>query len=119
MNSAKKLDIAKQILRKGTMQVQLKTQNSQVPEWLKTKDTINLDFGYDLPIPIPDMEVDDAGIRGTLAFGSERCYVSVPWTSVYCLVGTADSRGMIWEEDRPRPTVKPKAARPSHLRLVK
>lgn len=52
---------------------------------------VPLDIGYGLERPIPDLIVDEFGVRGTLSFGSRGpCHVSVPWAAiVYISAGTA------------------------------
>ena len=42
-----------------------------------------LQYGHDLPIPIPDLEVDDYGVRATLSFSRTAHLTVVPWSAVY------------------------------------
>jgi hypothetical protein len=65
-----------------------------------------LQIGYDLPVPIPDLTIDDTGVRATLSFRREPFLCSVPWAAIYLIVD-AESRGMLWEEDVPAQTRVP------------
>jgi stringent starvation protein B len=49
--------------------------------------TIILQIGTDMAIPIPDLIVDDVGVRASLSFVGEKHYVSFPWEAV-CVIGT-------------------------------
>ena len=68
-----------------------------------------LQYGHDLPIPIPDLEVDDYGVRATLSFSRAAHRTVVPWSAVY-VVACDDGRGVLYSEDVP-PDVTVIAAR--------
>src|SRR5580704_1000031 len=53
-----------------------------------------------MPVPIPDVRVDDEGMSCTLSFNRSPFFCVVPWSSVYAMVGD-DGRGMVWPEDVP------------------
>lgn len=72
-----------------------------VPVWLRDQPQLVLQVGLDLPIPIPDLRVDDHGVRGTLAFNDISYRCEVGWRAVYALVGE-DGRGMVWPDSMPR-----------------
>jgi hypothetical protein len=59
-----------------------------------------LQVGLDMPIPIPDLRVDEAGIFGTLSFSRTPFACNVPWNAVFALVGD-EGRGMVWPESMP------------------
>jgi hypothetical protein len=59
-----------------------------------------LQYGHDLPIPIPDLEVDDFGVRATLSFSRMAHLTMVPWSAVYA-VACVDGRGVLYPEDVP------------------
>ena len=40
------------------------------------------EYGLDLPIPIPDLKITDAGIEATLSFSREPHSTFVPWDAV-------------------------------------
>lgn len=54
----------------------------RLPEFLKGESTVRLDLGYNLPIPIRDLLLDDRGVSGTFSFRGEPHYVMVPWHAV-------------------------------------
>jgi hypothetical protein len=53
-----------------------------------------------MPIPIPDLVVDEKGISCTLSFNRAPFWCRVPWSAIYALVGE-DSQGMVWPSDVP------------------
>lgn len=71
-----------------------------VPPWLAKQPQLVLQVGLDLPVPIPDLRVDDEGVYGTLSFNRAPFTCSVPWSAVFALVGD-DGMGMVWHEDLP------------------
>ena len=72
-----------------------------------------LQYGHDLPIPIPDLEVDEYGVRATLSFSRAAHRTVIPWTAVY-VVACVDGRGVLYSEDVPRGRVgRSPRARPS------
>jgi stringent starvation protein B len=106
---------------------------------------LRLDYGYGFTPPIPDLVIDDEGIRATLSFNRAAFATFVPWSAIY-LIADFDGNGAVWQEDIPSdlkmeqdaggapPSAKPpdassppepsepeppKKPRPSHLKLVK
>lgn len=59
-----------------------------------------LQVGLDMPVPIPDLRVDEEGVFGTLSFKGVPFTCFVPWRSVFALVGE-DGKGMVWSADMP------------------
>jgi len=80
-----------------------------VPQALRGEPHLVLQYGHDLPIPIPDLEVDEYGVRATLSFSRSAHRTVVPWSAVYVVV-CDDGRGVLYSEDVP-PDVTVIAAR--------
>lgn len=97
-----KRDVAKMLLRKGSLFVHLDPRASDVfvPPWLRHQAQLVLQVGFDMPIPIPDLRVDDDGVFGTLSFSRNPFTCAVPWHAVFALVGD-EGRGMVWPESMP------------------
>lgn len=97
-----KRDVANMLLRKGSLFIHLdpRVPDVLVPPWLRHQAQLVLQVGYDMPIPIPDLRVDDAGVVGTLSFSRTPFSCSVPWNAVFALVGD-EGRGMVWPESMP------------------
>ncbi len=72
----------------------------RVPEWLASQPQLVLQIGLDLPVPIPDLRVDDGGVFGTLSFNRAPFTCAVPWDAVFALVGD-DGMGMVWQDAMP------------------
>lgn len=97
-----KRDVANQLLRKGSLFIHLdpRVHDVIVPPWLKHQAQLVLQVGLDMPIPIPDLRVDEGGIFGTLSFSRTPFACNVPWSSVFALVGD-EGRGMVWPDSMP------------------
>jgi stringent starvation protein B len=108
---------------------------------------LRLDYGYGFTPPIPDLVIDEEGIRATLSFNRVAFATFIPWSAIY-LIADFEGNGAVWQEDipsdlkleqdaggsPPSATTKPadgdrpsdgkkppdgKKPRPSHLKLVK
>jgi stringent starvation protein B len=97
-----KRDVANQLLRKGSLFIHLDPRVSDVvvPPWLRHQAQLVLQVGLDMPIPIPDLRVDENGIFGTLSFSRTPFACNVPWSAIFALVGD-EGRGMVWPESMP------------------
>lgn len=71
-----------------------------VPERFKSQADLVLQVGRDMPIPIPDLDVGDEGITGTLSFDRKPFHCVLPWSSIFALVDH-DNHGRVWEDDVP------------------
>jgi hypothetical protein len=54
----------------------------EIPNFLDASALVVFRYGLNQPRPIPDLKIDDAGIRATLAFGRQECMTFVPWAAV-------------------------------------
>lgn len=71
-----------------------------VPPQLKKSARVVLQYGMNMAIPIPDLDVGEGGIGATLSFDQRPCWTFVPWSAVFAIV-SRDQRGMLWESDVP------------------
>ena len=77
-----------------------RSQDVVVPPWLKHQAHLVLQIGTDMPIPCPDLVVNDAGISATLSFARTPYKCIVPWKYVWAIIG--DERGgAVFEENIP------------------
>ena len=99
------------LLREGWTSLHLDARRPGVvvPPQLHGEPHLVLQYGHDLPIPIPDLEVDEYGVRATLSFSRAAHRTVVPWSAVY-VVACDDGRGVLYSEDVP-PDVTVIAAR--------
>ncbi len=97
-----KKDVARALLLRGSLFVHLdpRVEGVRVPAWLCDQPQLVLQVGLDMPIPIPDLRVDDEGVFGTLSFQRSPFTCQVPWEAVFAVVGD-DGRGMVWPESMP------------------
>lgn len=107
----------------------------KLPDHLRNQPRLVLQYGYNMPMPIADLTIDDQGIHATLSFSRVLHATSVPWSAVFA-IHDGDKRGLVWEADIPKdvevaaqpapppdppapaPEKPAKKPRPSYLKLV-
>lgn len=72
----------------------------QVPEWFKKQPQLVLQIGLNMPVPIPDLHLDDQKMSCTLSFNRSPFLCVVPWAAVFAMVDE-EGRAMVWPEDVP------------------
>lgn len=97
-----KKDVALALLERSSVYIHLDPRPTSVavPTWFKSKPQLVLQIGLNMPVPIPDLRLDDSGITCTLSFNRSPFFCVVPWGSVFAMVGD-DGRGMVWPDDVP------------------
>ncbi len=71
-----------------------------LPEYLKQETHIVLQYGHQMPIPIRDLLVNEAGIFATLTFHQAPFETFVPWDAVFAITD-GDERMQVWPRDIP------------------
>lgn len=71
--------------------VQVDTSNKDlvIPSYLKANNTTTLEIGYNLVIPIPDLNITEDGFSCTLSFKRVQFHCFVPWDSIIGYGGDA------------------------------
>ncbi|MEO0324350.1 MAG: ClpXP protease specificity-enhancing factor SspB, partial [Myxococcota bacterium] len=97
-----KKDVARGLMLRGWLYVHLDPRRFGVivPAWLRKQPQLVLQVGLDMPVPIPDLKVDDQGVSGTLSFNRSPFHIRVPWDAVYALV-SEDGPMMVWPDSLP------------------
>src|SRR5688572_10441611 len=72
-------------------------QGVMVPVNFRANHKLVLQFGYDMPVRIPDLIISDEGVSGTLSFNRNAEWVFVPWSVVYAMTD-AGGDGCMWVE---------------------
>jgi hypothetical protein len=72
-----------------------------LPSHLNNRDSIVLELGLNLPVPIPDLYIGDGGFRATLSFDRRPFEVTVLWDAVFMFVVDGDG-GVVFDEARAR-----------------
>jgi stringent starvation protein B len=90
------------LLKEGSTSLHLDARRAGVvvPEAFRQEAHLMLQYGYDLAISIPDLEVDEHGVRATLSFSRNPHLTVIPWTAVYA-IASVDGRGVLYPEDLP------------------
>jgi len=97
-----KKEVALALLERSSIYVHLDPRQPAVvvPPWFKKQPQLVLQVGLNMPVPIPDLRLDDDGLSCTLSFNRSGFFCAVPWSSVFAMVGE-DGRGMVWPDDVP------------------
>ena len=97
-----KIEVARYLLAQGSLFVHLdpRMEGVVVPKWYRSEPQLVLQIGFDMPVPIPDLQVDPEGIYGTLSFNRSPFTCNVQWDAVFALAGD-DGRGMVWPDSMP------------------
>lgn len=98
-----KKEVALALLERSNVDVYLdpRAKGVVVPAQFRREPRLILKVGLNMPVPIPDLRVDEDSMSCTLSFSRSPFYCVVPWTSVFAMVGE-DGRGMVWPDDVPR-----------------
>jgi len=97
-----KKEVALALLERSSVYIHLDPRRPSVivPAWFKKQPQLVLQVGTNMPVPIPDLRLDDEGMGCTLSFNRAPFFCVVPWSSVFAIVGD-DGRGMVWPDDVP------------------
>ncbi len=98
-----KKEVALALLERSNVDVYLdpRAKGVVVPPQFRKEPRLILKIGLNMPVPIPDLRVDDDSMSCTLSFNRTPFYCVVPWSSVFAMVGE-DGRGMVWPDDVPQ-----------------
>jgi hypothetical protein len=99
------------LLERGSVFVHLdpRRESVVVPDWLARKPQLVLQLGLNFAIPIPDLEVDEYGVRCTLSFNRSPFHCTLPWVAIYALVAE-DGQVTVWPTELPIELVPQPAA---------
>jgi stringent starvation protein B len=98
-----KKEVALALLERSNVDVYLdpRAKGVVVPPQFRKEPRLILKIGLNMPVPIPDLRLDDDSMSCTLSFNRSPFYCVVPWSSVFAMVGE-DGRGMVWPDDVPQ-----------------
>lgn len=98
-----KLEVARYLLSQGSVFVHLDPRDVGVvvPQWYREEPQLVLQIGLNMPVPIPDLRVDEEGVYGTLSFNRSPFTCRIDWDAVFALAGD-DGRGMVWPDSMPQ-----------------
>src|SRR5688572_2420661 len=98
-----KKEVALALLERSNVDVYLdpRARGVVVPPQFRKEPRLILKIGLNMPVPIPDLRVDEESMSCTLSFNRSPFYCVVPWSSVFAMVGE-DGRGMVWPDDVPQ-----------------
>jgi len=107
-----KKEVALALLERSSVHLHLdpRIDGVVVPPWFKKQPQLVLQIGLNMPVPIPDLRLDDDGMSCTLSFNRSPFHCIVPWSSIFAMVGD-DMRGMVWPDDMPPEVAQQATAR--------
>jgi hypothetical protein len=90
------------LLKEGWVSLHLdaRSEGVVVPAPFSSQPHLALQYGYNMPIPIEDLEVTPAGVSASLSFSRIPHRTYVPWSSVYLITST-NGTGVLYQEDVP------------------
>lgn len=102
MSTQSKREVAEGLLSIGSLFVHLDPRivGVAVPPSFRTQPQLVLQVGLNMAVAIPDLTIDDHGIRATLSFNRTPHRCILPWEAVFALVGD-DGRGSVFPESMP------------------
>lgn len=100
-----------ELLKEAWVYVHLDPRRDGVllPDFLREEPRVVLQYGYNMPVPIHDLTVDERGIGATLSFRRVPQATFIPWSAVFALTD-GEKHGMVWEEDIPQELLQEAAA---------
>ncbi|MCA9589961.1 MAG: hypothetical protein KC657_31875 [Myxococcales bacterium] len=106
-----KKDVALALLERSSVFVHLdpRAGGVMVPVHFRKQPRLVLQIGLNMPIPIPDLVLDEDALSCTLSFSRSPFHCVVPWGSIFAMVGE-DGRGMVWPDDVPEEIAKQAAS---------
>jgi len=98
------------LLERGNVFLHLdpRVEGVVVPAWHAQKPQLVLQLGLHFAVPIPDLKIDDRGVRCTLSFNRSPFFCDLPWTAVYAMVAE-DGQVTVWPTELP-PELVPQPA---------
>jgi len=81
--------------------VDTRKEGVTVPKQLLGQPQVVFELGLNMPNPIRGLKIDDAGWSAVLSFGNQGFRCSIPWASVYLIVGNTGI-GSEWPKDKPK-----------------
>lgn len=106
MRSTEKRELFLGLMRLGLTKIYVDARRPGVmvpPKW-KDEKALVLEYGYDMPVPIRDLNITDDGISAVLSFGRTAEATFVPWTAVFIVSMSESVTGVVgkhWAEDTP------------------
>jgi hypothetical protein len=97
-----KQQILLELLKDAWVYVNLDPRREGVllPDFLRQEPRVVLQYGYNMPVPIADLTIDEEGIKATLSFRRQPYSTLVPWSAIFAL-SDGEERHFVWEADVP------------------
>lgn len=83
----------------ASLHIDGRVEGVELPDWLRNP-SVTLQIGYDMPVPIPDLVIDDEGVRATLSFQRTPHACRIPWRAIFA-ISDFDGRGALFADDMP------------------
>lgn len=112
--TTEKRQILLELLKNAWVYVHLDPRRDGValPDFLRQEPRVVLQYGYNMPVPIADLAIDEEGIKATLSFRRQPWSTVIPWHAVFAL-SDGEERHFVWEQDVPADLDRPQPAAPA------
>ena len=100
--TTEKQQILLELLKDAWVYVNLDPRRDGVllPDFLRQEPRVVLQYGYNMPVPIADLTIDEEGIKATLSFRRQPYSTLVPWSAIFAF-SDGEERHFVWEADVP------------------
>lgn len=97
-----KRDVLSFLLEEGWVYLHLdpRIEGVLVPDHLRSQPSLILQIGYDMPVPVSDLDLSEQTLRATLSFSHMPFCCSLPWKAIFAMVAQ-DGRALLWPSDLP------------------
>jgi stringent starvation protein B len=108
-----KRDVTRALLLRGSVFVHLdpRVDGVQVPGSFRQQSQLVLQVGLDLPVPIPDLRIDEEGVHATLSFARSPFTCFVPWEAVFA-IADSEGKGMVFADSLPEEIAREISSQP-------
>lgn len=120
---ADKRGAVERMLGEGPVMVTVDARQAEVtvPSEFISNPRLTLRIGHRLTPPIPDLVIDDDGIRCTLSFNRQPFHCVLPWDAIYVVNIEGHASGVAWNpppDSSATPPEPPAPAGRGRLKLV-
>ncbi len=98
-----KMTVLLELMKEAWVYVHLDPRRDgvELPDFLRQQSRVVLQYGFNMPVPIHDLTIDERGIHATLSFRRVPYSTLVPWSAVFAMTD-GDHHGMVWQDDVPK-----------------
>jgi len=97
-----KRELLDMLLGDGMVMLHLDATHPGVMVPARHQGDLHLRLNLSLAFNLPDLEIDEDGVRASLSFSGSNVYCVMPWDAIFALTSHTRPMGYVWPEDLPR-----------------